>query len=128
MSDPTAPTQIGGYGGTFRVRHAALKDGYLLCAQRVTYSSLWVLDVSDPTAVGSVRTVDLSGTSWDIAVNGNVAYLSAGSYGVHILDVTDPAGSRLPGRLRPRPTAPTGWRWPAISSASPAAAGSGCWT
>jgi hypothetical protein len=90
VSDPTLPVQVGGFSSNFNTRHTAYAGGYLFCAQRNSYNSLWVLDVSVPAATGTVSTTDLTGISWDIAVQDGIAYLSAGSYGVHIMDVTDP--------------------------------------
>ncbi len=101
VADPTDPVQVGGYTSTFRARHTAYKDGYLICAQRNTYNSFWVLDVSVPAATGSVYTLDLPGISWDVAVLGDHAYLSAGSSGVYILNVANPATPSYVGTFDP---------------------------
>ena len=54
-------------------------------------SDLKILDVtapSNPTLVGSYKTIDIS---YGIFVAGNYVYLAAGSAGLHIVDVSNPA-------------------------------------
>jgi hypothetical protein len=56
------------------------------------YGTLWILDVSDPTAPNVIGRFDTTDMTHSIAVFGNLAYMTAyGSFtGLWIIDVSDP--------------------------------------
>jgi hypothetical protein len=51
-------------------------------------------DLLPATALGSI---ELPGTAYDVDVQNDLAYVAAGRYGVHIVDVSDPAAPLLAG-------------------------------
>ncbi|MDP6133311.1 MAG: T9SS type A sorting domain-containing protein [Candidatus Marinimicrobia bacterium] len=57
----------------------------------VSGSSLWVLDVTNPTAPTLLSTTELSGYGEGLDVSGDYAYVAVGSAGMQIIDVSDPA-------------------------------------
>jgi hypothetical protein len=54
-----------------------------------SWGGLRVLDISNPAAPIELGSYAVPGWAWDVAVVGNLAYVSAGG-GLHIIDVSDP--------------------------------------
>jgi hypothetical protein len=84
------PAEIGGLGGTPGVRPSAmvLVDDIALIAEGP--AGLGVVDISKPAAPERVATVPLSGTAWDLVLEGRRLYVAGGSAGVQVLDVSEP--------------------------------------
>ena len=55
---------------------------------------LEILDISDPTSPDSVSIVDLQDAR-DVAVSGGYAYVACGSYGLRIIDISEPASPEI---------------------------------
>ncbi len=89
--DGTAlPTELGsGGGGAATWDLAAAGEDHLLAADNI--EGIVVIDVSSPDSPTVLTTVDVGGSTYDIAVDGDYAYAAAGGDGVVVLDVRDPS-------------------------------------
>ncbi len=89
VSDPDSPVEEASKWG-ITVRNID-KKGDILYA--VTSSQLLILDVSDlskPSSQWDLSSLSLMNTSdSDIEVSGNYAYITAGSYGMYVVDISD---------------------------------------
>jgi len=103
ISDPKNPLYVGGYDTPDEAWEIALKGDYALVADGK--SGLLVFDITDPSDPVHVGGYQILGhPSWldpscdpvhmgwtkGITIRGDYAYISDGSNGIHILDITNP--------------------------------------
>lgn len=94
FSTLSIPVELGWYGNLGYAFDVMVKDSYLyaLSGELTDYNDtgLRVVDISVPGApVQTGIANDVTG-SYDVAIEGNLAYLAAGSSGLQIVDVSDP--------------------------------------
>ncbi len=95
VSNVMSATWIGAYGisASGAANDLALRGGL---AYLTGFSGLWIVDVTNPQR--PVERGGWTGSRWtnDIALNGDYAYLSAEQFGLHVIDISNPA---LPERV-----------------------------
>jgi hypothetical protein len=98
VTDVSRPVQLGSVATTYNCATAVAATGrYAYVSSGIPYMSgphatLDVFDLADPTTptrVGSLGLIASEGIS-DIALAGSRAYLADNSYGLRVVDVTDP--------------------------------------
>jgi hypothetical protein len=65
----------------------------------VTSTGLLTIDVTNPLAPKLLGSFSTSDVAWDVAVSGNLAYIAAGSAGIQIVNVSNPASPVFVGSL-----------------------------
>ena len=98
VANPAAPVQLGGYHSPALLRAIARRGDHLYVTDM--WNGFTILDVSDPASpsvAGVYQSTERLGINhWGIAVDGDgIAYLGAGSAGLELVDVSDPAVPRL---------------------------------
>ncbi|MFH1842639.1 MAG: T9SS type A sorting domain-containing protein [bacterium] len=58
-------------------------------------SELYVVDVTDPASPQHLGTLDMPDFSYDVVANGKVAFVSAHSGGVQVVDIADPSNLKI---------------------------------
>jgi hypothetical protein len=101
VSNPAAPDSISVYDTADAANLVIVKDEIAYLAE---YNILRIIDVSHPTA--PVQMGYYFGNMYisDVAVAGNVIYLSQAEYGLQIIDASNPAAPALVSTLLPHPT------------------------
>ncbi|MHC4481051.1 MAG: LVIVD repeat-containing protein, partial [Planctomycetota bacterium] len=101
VSDPAAPVLLGSYGSRdqsldARVIQATL-DGQDATIAFVAdlYGGVLVLDVTDPAAITSVATLEVTEAAVRLAVDGNLLYVAHWTTGLSIFDISDLGDIRL---------------------------------
>ncbi len=91
VRNPTAPFRIASirpaYYSGFEDMCPA--DSFILLTQWGKMS-IWLVNISNPSAPSELGWYQLPGWTGALAVNGNYAYLADWDYGVRILDISDP--------------------------------------
>lgn len=99
-SNPASPVRVGDIPGPEWMRKEALDGDLLYVTDK--WHGLSILDVSDPNHIpmNPVASYDSGGDeNWGIVVQDGLAYLSAGTAGLEILDVSNPASPALVGEF-----------------------------
>jgi PKD repeat protein len=92
VSDPSAPTVLGSLGDIGRTNALDVSgDGQLVVATDRYEGDFRIIDVSDPAAPVQVGLIDHTDYALDVALDGNIAYLSNRNYGLRIYDISNPA-------------------------------------
>ncbi|MBN2031418.1 T9SS type A sorting domain-containing protein [bacterium] len=86
ISNPVDPKEVGSLDTYGSARSVAIKDSFAFVAS----AGLHILNISDPVNVTEVGLFDTYG-GVDVAVNGTHAYVAAGSYGLRVIDISNPA-------------------------------------
>lgn len=107
ISNPATPVYLGGYdparSSTYACNVAVVGSlAYVvevdlpsMTSQTITYSTLRIVDISNPSAPVPLGSYDMVGRHpWqviDVAVRGNLVYVADGFNGLQIIDVSNPA-------------------------------------
>ena len=95
ISDPAAPTVVGGYDTSGIAGGVDVMDSLALVADGG--SGLQVVDQTDPTSPALAGSFDTAGSAKGVAIGGGLAYVSDGASGLQIVSVADPASMSLVG-------------------------------
>mgnify|MGYP001237377857 FL=1 len=95
ISNPAAPTEVGYHTTLCRAANDVVVAGdYAYVAAKGCH--LVILDISEPTNPTFTGMLYKSGLDHGVALDGSIAYL-AGSYGLSVVDVSDPAAPKQVG-------------------------------
>lgn len=94
LSDEQSPTLIGGYDTPDEAFELEVIDGI---AYILDGSSVQIIDVSDPTSPSLIAAVEHPGLTWDIDLVGDRMYVSYGTEGTSVFDVSDLSAPELVG-------------------------------
>ncbi|GEM_PF-1061375 len=88
ISNPANPQRVGGFSDTMgAVNGVAISGHYAYLADG--FEGLLILDVGNPANPHRVGAYDILGQTFDVAIQGNYAYV-VGPVGLQILDINDP--------------------------------------
>lgn len=88
VSDTTAPIELGSYDTPGTAYGIEISDSLAFIAD---YSSLQIINVSNPFSPAFVGSINAYGDETDVAVSGNFAYLLNYYYGLIVVDISNPA-------------------------------------
>ncbi len=87
ISNPTSP-QLVGTRTLEHPRGLAISGNYAYIAD---YSNLRIINISNPANPTQTQTFAIPGHGFDIAVQGNYAYVTTGGGGLRIVDISNPS-------------------------------------
>lgn len=94
ISDPANPRFLGGCDTVLEVHGVVVNLPYAFLSGAY---GLLVFDLSDPINPRWVTYYQTDGYGWDIALDGNLAYVATEFYGVQVFDVSNPVAPRPAG-------------------------------
>jgi hypothetical protein len=101
ISNPANPRRVGGYADAKDLTGFVFNQSVVVAGDYAYVANgtngLLVLDVSDPTSITKVGGCEIGTEVWQIAVSGHFAYL-AGTYDLHVIDISNPVNPLLVGR------------------------------
>jgi hypothetical protein len=109
LADPANPAQVGFYGAPTGNLDIA---GDLLFVES---GQLTILDVSEPTLPTFVGQVNVTGSTTDVAVHGDLAFVSTQIDGLHVVDVSSPDSPTVMGTA-PFPSTHAYEKWLAVAA------------
>jgi hypothetical protein len=95
VSNPAAPSELGGVMASGIVRDVALSGDYAYVAD--SDNGLVIVDVSNKAAPSLAGSYDTARWAWDVAVSGGYAYVADGWNGLVIVDVSSKSAPTLAG-------------------------------
>ncbi|NQU06612.1 MAG: choice-of-anchor D domain-containing protein, partial [Calditrichaeota bacterium] len=100
ISDPANPSEVGVWNEAAHLVYGCVVSGsFAYIANSV--SGLYVIDISNPANPVTAGSIELSGNSHTVDIEGNYAYVSShdNDTGVRIVDITDPENPREIGSI-----------------------------
>ena len=88
MSTPEAPASLAIHGGSGQSYEGAEMDASYIYACRHS-DGFEIVDITNPSQPVTAATIGTLVNSWDVAVDGNIAYVADGLGGLAVIDITD---------------------------------------
>jgi hypothetical protein len=88
ISDPSAPAQVALVDTIGYTQGITVSGNYVYAA---TGSNLDIFDVTDPTSPQWITNFGVDDWTQNVSVSGSYAYISDYSYGIYVVDVSNPA-------------------------------------